>query len=149
MMSTVKLKLLLEQKRECLAMLRALGSRQLEQIDAGDMSMLMRILSAKQTMLTKLQEIEQELQPFKAEHPEARVWHTIAERERCRELTASCQALLAEIVVQEKESETRLVLQRNDAEHNLRGMHIAAGAKHAYRQDLTFVTNSLDLSTES
>lgn len=148
-MSTVTLKLLLERKHECLVTLHALGTRQLEQIDAGDMSMLMRILSAKQSMLTNLQAIEQALQPFKAEQPESRVWNSQSDRERCRELAAVSQALLAEIVVQEKEAETRLVLQRNDAEHNLRGMHIAAGAKQAYRQDMTFVTNSLDLSTES
>jgi flagellar biosynthesis/type III secretory pathway chaperone len=149
MTSTETLKQLLEGKHECLQTLRALGVRQIEQIDAGDMSTLMRILSAKQSLLANLQQIEQDLQPYKAEQPETRVWKSPADRQRSVQLAAECQTLLAEIILQEKEAESRLVVQRNDAEHHLRGMHLAAGAQHAYRQDETLVTNSLDLSTES
>lgn len=148
-MSTEHLTILLERKHECLTQLRDLGARQLERIDAGDMTMLMKVLSAKQRMLADLQTVERELDPFRGESPDERAWRAPAERQHCAQLTTRCQLLFSEIVAQEREAESRLILQRDDAEHRLRGMHVAAGAHHAYLQSAGTSNSSLDLSTES
>ncbi len=148
-MSTQQLASLLERKYDCLTQLRNLGARQLERIDAGDMTTLMKVLSAKQRILVDLQSVERGLDPFRGESPDERDWRTSAERERCTQVTRCCQLLFAEIVAQEREAESRLILERDDAEQRLRGMHVAANAHGAYLQNATSSTSSLDLSTES
>lgn len=149
MVATHALTALLERKHECLTQLRDLGTRQLEQIDIGDMTTLMKVLSAKQRLLGDLQSVERELDPFRGESPEGRVWRSAAERQHCVQLTTHCQLLFTEIVSQEREAESRLIHQRDDAEQRLRGMHMAAGAHGAYLQDSPAALSSLDLSTES
>ena len=148
-MTTQHLTTLLERKHEFLTQLRDLGSRQLERIDAADMTTLMKVLSAKQRMLVDLQTVERELDPYRGESPEARTWPSPAARQHCAQLTTRCQLLFSEIVAQERDAESRLILQRDDAEHRLRGMHVAAGAHGAYQRENTVSTSSLDLSTES
>lgn len=140
---------LLERKHDCLTQLRDLGARQLERIDAGDMTMLMKVLSAKQRLLAELQQTEHALDPFRDQSPEERVWQRAADRQHCAQLTTRCQLLFSEIITQEREAESRLILQRDDAEHRLQGMHVAAGAHTAYLREAQVVAGSLDLSTES
>jgi flagellar biosynthesis/type III secretory pathway chaperone len=148
-MTTQHLTSLLEQKHDCLTQLRDLGARQLERIDAGDMATLMKVLSAKQRILADLQSVERGLDPFRGELPEERAWRSPAERDHCTQLIRRCQLLFSEIVEQEREAELRLILERDDAEQRLRGMHVAAGAHGAYLQNASTSTSSLDLSTES
>ncbi len=148
-MSTQHLASLLEDKHDCLTQLRDLGARQLERIDAGDMTTLMKVLSAKQRILADLQAVERGLDPYRGESPDERAWRTPTERERCTQVTRSCQLLFAEIVAMEREAESRLILDRDDAEQRLRGMQVAAGAQVAYMRNAAISTSSLDLSTES
>lgn len=149
MLDTQQLSRLLEQKFECLHQLRDLGDRQLERIDADDMTALMKVLSAKQRLLGELQTIERELDPFRSQAPHERRWTSDVERTRCGELMARCQQMFSEIVSQERSAESNLFRRRNEAEQRLQGMHVAAGAHHAYAQADTWTTSSLDLSTES
>lgn len=146
---TGQLSQLLEEKFECLSQLRDLGDRQLERIDADDMTALMRVLSAKQRLLGELQAIERRLDPFRGQAPHERQWASAAERARCGELMARCQQLFSEIVSQERNAETNLIRRRDDAEKRLQGMHVAAGAQRAYLQAEAWNASSLDLSTES
>jgi flagellar biosynthesis/type III secretory pathway chaperone len=148
-MTTQQLTTLMERKHDCLVQLRDLGSRQLERIDAGDMGMLMKVLSAKQRLLAELQTLERGLDPFRAQSPEQRDWKSPAERAHCASLANRCQLLFSEIVSQEREAESRLILQRDDAERQLQGMHVAARAHGAYRAEYAPAMSSLDLSTES
>lgn len=148
-MTTQLLTTLLDRKHDHLVQLRDLGARQLEQIDAGDMTTLLKILAAKQRLLADLQTIDRELDPFRGESPEARTWRSETERQRTAQLMTRCQLLFSEIVSQEREAESRLVVQRHDAEQQLRGMHVASHAQHAYSQYPVATSGSLDLSTES
>lgn len=148
-MNTQQLGKLLERKHELLGHLHDLGARQLERIDAGDMTMLMKVLSAKQILLGELQQVERALDPYREESPEHRSWNTPGERQHCAQLTTRCQLLFSEIIAQEREAESRLVLQRDEAEHQLQGMHVAAGAHTAYLREAHVAAGSLDLSTES
>lgn len=149
LLDTQRLTQLLEHKYECLTHLRDLGDRQLERIDADDMTALMKVLSAKQRLLGELQSIEGALDPFRGQSPQDRHWASPKDRTRCSDLMARCQQIFAEIVRQERTAETSLVRRRDEAEGRLQGMHLAAGAQRAYLQEEAWTTSSLDLSTES
>ena len=60
---------LVGRKHACLATLYELGSQQLALVASGDITQLLKVLSAKQQQLTRLQEIEGELDPFRGQRP--------------------------------------------------------------------------------
>jgi hypothetical protein len=122
----------IEQKLALLGQLCDLGRRQVALIEAGDMAQLLKLLSAKQRLLAALQSLERELDPFRDEDPEARVWLSPAHRRKCAENTAACEELLRFIVEQERNSETRMRMRRDQAAARLDGAHSVAAAHRAY-----------------
>ncbi|MHB1035604.1 MAG: hypothetical protein ACYC35_03030 [Pirellulales bacterium] len=139
---------LVHEKHECLIQLGDLGRRQLDLIDGGDMAQLLRLLSVKQQLLTTLQRIERALDPFRGQAPHERRWRAEADRGRCAGLLARCEALLSEIVAQEKESETRLRLRRDEAAQRLQGAHTAGQARGAYTLEAESSSRQIDLLTQ-
>ena len=135
-------------RHECLGQLCELGRRQLELIASSDLGTLLKVLSVKQRLLVNLQAIERELDPFREQAPEARVWQSSDDRDRCSRLAAECQVFLREIVQQEKQSERQLIEHRDDAAHRLQGAHTAAQACGAYAADVGSLSGHLDLSSD-
>jgi hypothetical protein len=123
---------LIRNKGECLVQLRDMGRRQLELIDGGEMTALLDVLSAKQRVLAKLQQIERALDPFRGQDPEQRRWRTEEDRRRCTEQLQQCERLLAEIVSQEKCSEGALLRRRDEAAQRLQSANLAGQARQAY-----------------
>jgi hypothetical protein len=117
---------------ECLSQLRALGTRQLELVAAGDLTALLRVLAGKQRLLLRLQQLETDLAPFRNQPAEERVWRDPADRQRCARMAELCTALLAEILEQERQSENQLQVRRDEASAQLQGMHRAGQAYDAY-----------------
>jgi hypothetical protein len=146
---TQQLTALLERKHDYLSDLRDLGARQLETIGNGDLTTLMKILSAKQSLLDELQHIERQLDPYRETSPDQRVWPTPALRQHCEQLATRCRLLFAEVLQQERDAERQLVVQRDDAERQLQGMHAAAHAHGAYMQNESWQSSTLNLTTES
>ncbi len=144
---TERLSELVSQKQTLLVQLRDLGRRQLESIDAGDVGVLLKVLSAKQRLLTALHEIERGLDPFRNQNPETRRWRTPDDRQRCAQLVLRCEALLNEVMQQEKQSESQLKLRRDEAATRLQGAHAAAEARGAYHANPTTMQGQLDLSS--
>jgi hypothetical protein len=140
---------LIRAKRTCLIQLRDMGRRQLELIDGGDMTTLLDLLAAKQRTLNQLQRVERALDPFRGQDPETRPWRSPDDRAACAEQLAQCEALLGEIVSQEKLSETQLVRRRDEAAARLQGAHLASHARGAYAGVPYANVNQLDLSSES
>ena len=97
---------LMSRKFDCLVQLQELGRQQFQLVDSGEVTQLMRVLSAKQVVIARLQEIEGELNPFRGQKPEERQWASPAARARCAELIDRGQALFREVMLQEKRSET-------------------------------------------
>src|SRR3569832_2178058 len=93
---------------ECLVQLHALSRRQLDLIESEDTSTLLGVLAAKQRLLGELQELERGMDPFRSQDPEQRRWRNPETRQRCADLIARAQALFAEIIVDEKQGETRM-----------------------------------------
>jgi hypothetical protein len=147
-LSTEILAELVEKKHDLLVQLRDVGLRQMELIDGGDMTQLLKLLSSKQRLLTALQDIERQLNPFRRENPDDRVWRNPADRQRCAEVAARSEALLAEVVAQEKRSETQLRAHRDRVAEELEGAHQAARAASAYGDNPWTHSRQLDLSSE-
>jgi hypothetical protein len=117
---------LIGRKHDCLALLRDLGVKQRELIDAGDMTQLLGVLAAKQRTITQLQALEQELNPFRADDPDRRAWSSEAERVRCASLAERSARLLEELAA----------------------AHMGSNARGAYAETQRYPTSSLDLSTD-
>jgi len=131
-METDRLAELIEAKREVLAELRSLARRQLDVIAEADMTRLFSLLAAKQTLVENLNGLEQSLNPFRQQDPEARVWRTPQLREQCRETSLTCESLLKDVLLLEKQGETQMLKRREEIAHQLDGAHAAASAAQAY-----------------
>ncbi|HEV3415525.1 MAG TPA: hypothetical protein VG056_01875 [Pirellulales bacterium] len=140
---------LVGKKHDLLVQLRDVGLRQAELIEEGDMTQLLKLLSSKQRLLNGLQAIERQMDPYRQQNPSERAWRTPAEREGCAGLAARCETLLAEVVEQEKRSESRLIAHRDRVAVQLEGVQQAAEARSAYADHPAFEFRQLDLSSES
>jgi hypothetical protein len=132
MTDTNHLATLVQRKLEVLTLLTRLGKQQVALIDSGDMGMLMKLLGAKQALLSQLQELEKQLDPFRADDPESRSWPSPAARAECQRQADECAQQLAELLRLEKQAELQMVLRRDNAAARLQGVHSAAEASHAY-----------------
>jgi hypothetical protein len=148
-LETDRLSELVARKRACLAELCDLGRRQFELIEGDDLTALLKVLAAKQHLIGSLQGIERELLPFRDQDAEQRQWRSAADRARCAQEADVCQQLLAAIVTQEKKSEARLAVRRNEAAKRLRLAHAAALASGAYQSDQRSERGILDVMSET
>jgi hypothetical protein len=137
------------QKHQLLSQLRELGEKQYELINIGDITQLLTVLLSKQRLLTQLQELEKQLDPFRAQPAEGRRWRSAADRGRCAEVFAQCDQLLGQIVDREKRSEHRLRQRRDEAAARLQGAHSAGQARSAYTAADQSRATRLDLTSET
>ncbi len=139
---------LVRAKHACLVQLRDAGRRQLALIEAGNLTGLLDLLSAKQRPLLELQRIERVLDPFRAQDPERRRWQSPEVRAACARQIEACDALLREVLAQEKESEVVLSRRRDEAAVRLQGMHAAGQARGAYTAPAQAALNQLNLLSD-
>jgi hypothetical protein len=138
---------LIDQKCDVLSRLRQLATRQAEIAAGGDMTKLLTLLASKQGLLQSLQSVEQQLDPFREQDPDARQWRSLEHRQRARAVAARCESLLSELMLIEKQCAGELSVRRDKIADQLQGMHNVTHATDAYTQQ--FPTNSqLDLSSE-
>ena len=143
--NTDRLAALVGSKLELLTLLVRLAQQQLALIEAGDMSMLMKLLAAKQTLLTQLTELERKLDPYRADDPDARVWRSPQARAECQQQSELAAQNLSELMALEKQGEGRMVRRRDEAAARLQGVHSAAEASHAYAASPAAPNSGLDL----
>jgi hypothetical protein len=129
---TEQLAELIGARHEVLIQLRELSRRQLDLIGEADVDRLLVLLSAKQTLLGRLQRVDRQLDPFRRQDPESRQWRSPAHRERTRQMAQRCETLLGEIVLVEKQGESDLIRRRDEAAAHLEGVHRASRARQAY-----------------
>lgn len=140
---------LMSRKFDCLIQLHELGRRQFQLVDSGEATQLLKLLSAKQMLITRLQEIEGELNPFRGQKPEERQWASPAARARCAELIERGQELFREIMLQEKRSEKRLIERRDEVAVRLQTAHTASQARGAYLAEPHRPHGHLDITSQS
>jgi flagellar biosynthesis/type III secretory pathway chaperone len=119
-------------KLKILELLAQLARKQLALADRGESTDLLKLLAAKQTVLAQLQHVERRLDPFRSQDPEARVWRSPADRQRCQERANRCDELLAETMRVEKQGEAAMIRRRDQAASVLAGAAAAADAQAAY-----------------
>jgi hypothetical protein len=140
---------LIRRKHDCLAKLHELGRSQLSLVDDGELSKLLVVLAGKQQLLEHLQTIERQLDPFRDQDQESRRWRSPEDRRRCAEQIECCEALLVEIMEQERSSETQLCHRRDEAAARLQGAHVASQARGAYETSTPGGSVHLDFYSES
>jgi hypothetical protein len=131
-MNTEHLAALVDAKLQVLKILVRLSRRQIELIEAGEMGTLIKLLAAKQTVMTQLQKLEQDLAPFRADDPEKRVWRTPAKRAACQAQAECANALLAEALAMEQRAERAMLVRRESAAAELAAVQTASDARSAY-----------------
>jgi len=139
---------LIDRKCEILSSLRQLATRQTEIAAGGDMTKLLTLLASKQGQLQNLQSVETQLDPFRAQDPEARQWPSPEHRQRARAVAARCESLLAELMQIERQCAGELSVRRDKIADRLQGMHHVTHATDAYTQP-TPSHSQLDLSSET
>ena len=116
-----------------LVQLRAIGVRQTDLVASGEVAALLKVLSAKQHLITRLQELEHQLKPFYAGDPDKRVWRSPDERARCAKQANDCNVLLEEIVRLEKHGAEKMNERKNEVAQQLNQVHAATHVRSAYQ----------------
>ena len=148
-MNTEQLAQLIARKQQVLEMLVQVARRQREFIDGGDMTTLLKLLSAKQSLIAQLQLTERQLDPFRAEDPERRSWRSADDRLACQQASVRCDQLLAELLEIERHDESEMVRRRDVAASHLQGVHSAQAACSAYGTATLPSPAALNLNFES
>ena len=139
---------LIERKLDCLVRLHDMGNKQFEFAKADRITELLDVLAAKQRVLIELQRIERQLAPFRDQDPTRRRWPTPGKREKCAQQLAQCEALLAKIIAQERQSEGEMIRRRDDLADRLQGIHVARQARGAYTAESRRRVSRIDLASE-
>lgn len=132
-LSTDNLTQLIRQKRRVLVQLREVATRQGQLVEAGDIAALMKLLAAKQKLITALQAVERQLAPYHDDDPEARVWPSPDHRAACAAEAAECSRLLAEVMEMEKAQEGVMTGRRDALAGRLQTAHAAHAVQAAYQ----------------
>lgn len=125
------------QKRRLLVQMLAVGARQGELIETGDVAALVKLLAAKQQLIAALGQLERSLDPFRKEDPDARDWRSPADRTACAADADACARLLDEVVALERRHEEAMSRRRDGLAAELRktlSAHHAASAYQPHRR---------------
>ncbi|MBC8354129.1 MAG: hypothetical protein H8E66_19225 [Planctomycetes bacterium] len=147
-METELLASLIDKKYAILSSLRQLARAQGKIVQDGDMTRLMKLLATKQNLLTQLQHIERQLDPFRSQDPDSRKWRSPERRQQTRDMATRCESLLSEIMLVEKQCEGELVVRRDAAATRLQGIHSVTQATDAYLSNGP-AHSQLDLSSDT
>ena len=145
---TDRLAALVQAKLKILEMLARLAQRQLELAKHGESAELLKLLAAKQTVLGQLNQVERQLDPFRAQDPESRVWRSAADRQRCQHDAARCDELLAETMQVERQGEAALLHRRDQAASALASASAAGEVQAAYSGPRSLPAASIHLHCE-
>lgn len=139
---------LIQLKRELLGRIYELVQRQHRCVEKQEISRIMPVLSAKQQLIDHLQQVERELDPYRNDDPEARLWERPQDRQACADQAAENKKILAQILALEKNCEEELVAQRASTVEQLHANRTAREALQAYRPQVSGAGGRLDLSSE-
>ncbi len=128
-----------------LTALRQLADSQADAATGGDVNVTLGILARKQTLLDQLSVIQQRLQPFFDDDPEARVWTSPERREACRQHAYEGSRLLQEIMQLEKTALDEMAGRREAVAAQLQDGKDSILAHTAYTADSMLCESALDI----
>ena len=148
-MSTTEFASLIDSRLAVLVQLLALARRQAAVIAENDLTTLLTLLAGKQQLVSELQGLDRQLAPHQKQSRESRQWSSPAQRTRCQQQAARCEAVLREILTIEKQAEEQMTQQRDAVAQRLATFDQSAQAARAYIPIATTPpTGMLDLSSE-
>jgi uncharacterized protein YPO0396 len=130
--STQRLFELIETKLHLLQEMQSMAVEQSDLVAQHDMSGLMSVLSRKQALMESLQTVQQDLQFFRDEDPESRIWESPEKRKRCQAMVSQCDQLISQLIVQENRSLDSMNLKRDSVLSQLQQNVAASQLQHAY-----------------
>lgn len=141
---------LIDQKHEVLTQLLTLSQYQLRLAGHDDhISDLMRVLSAKQTLIERLTRIDRTIDPFRQQDPEARIWRSSSERTKCSQTAKQCEVILSELKAIEQRSTEVVSTHRDEIAALLRETHTSSDSVTAYNNlDTQNTSCGFDLTAE-
>ncbi len=139
--STEKLAELIHQKCQIAAQLFKIGQRQTTTIEAENTNALLKLLSAKQHLISALQSLENELKPFQNQDPESRQWRSPEQRALSAKEAEQTNQLMAEVIRMEKQNELVMTKRRDEVAQQLQQVNNANQASNAYESNNS---NTLD-----
>ncbi|PQO34846.1 hypothetical protein DTL21_15250 [Bremerella cremea] len=141
---------LIDQKHEVLTQLLTLSQYQLRLAGHDDHIVdLMRVLSAKQTLIERLTRIDRTIDPFRQQDPEARVWRSSSDRTKCSQTAQQCEVLLTELKTIEQRSTDAVSSHRDEIAAMLRETHTSTDSVTAYNNlDNRNTSCGFDLTVE-
>ena len=148
-LETDQLARLIEVRHALLSQLWRLAGHQSELVEHDDMQRMISLLAVKQRVLNQLQQVERQLDPFRGQDPDRRIWRSAQDRHRCREVAEACDQLLRQIMDAERESERELIQRRDQTAAVLQGVHNSASASQAYVSSLELRGSHFDASCDT
>ena len=141
---------LMSDRWSTLSQLLEMSNLQMEAINDGRMSDLMRILSNKQQPLSRLADIAERIRSAAEDDPKVRQWETPDHRDRCRQLQEECEQLHLDLLAIEAQCESVLQESRTSIQSQLEQIDTAHRAANSYAksQVSSQTGGSLDLSSD-
>lgn len=131
-MSVQQLATLITSRHRIIEHLHLLVQRQLEVVRSGDVTRLLESLGRKQYLLFEIEQIERQLDPYRHEEPELRIWPNPQTRTETQETIEESKRLLAEIHTIDEECMEELEKQKNTAERQTRKLETGSQVATAY-----------------
>jgi hypothetical protein len=144
---TDHLQTLLARKVHVLELLRDLARLQADANLSGESEVLLSFLARKQPLMDALADLQTELEAYRHDDPEARLWRAPDLRQQCRSDSERCQWLLAEIVLLERQTLDDLNQRRDAVASQLQNGRDASAAAAAYHSSDSILEGSLDLTS--
>ena len=138
---------LIGKKHQVLEQLREQSRRQTELIDGSESEKLLTVLGTKQALIDELQKIERQLDPFRSQDPDQRIWRSPGDRKAAQQLAQRCENLLQEIMLLDKQAELQLQQRRQTTATQLQAAHHASHAANAYHKGQGGGGRHLDISS--
>jgi hypothetical protein len=145
---TDRLEELLTLKQQLVAQLERLVVRQAELVTGHDWTALVKLLSAKQRVLTTLRYTETALDAFRGDDPESRVWRSPEARASAMRVVEESAERLARVLRLEKDAQEQLVLRRDATAARLDELGRSSEARGAYAPKTPSAFSSLDVVSE-
>ena len=124
----------LSQQRLLYRQLHDLSKKQSSLVDGKDPEMLLRVLASRQRLITKLAEIDRELEPIRAD------WQKIAralppqQRQEAQQLVESVQEILSDILASDEKDSKTLFEQKQKVAGEIRATSAGKKMNNAYTQ---------------
>ena len=131
-MNGQELSQLIETRWSILQQLLEIGGRQMEAIEGCRMGELMRLLSDKQSSLTRLAALAEQIRSAANDDPEQRIWDGESQRIRCRERQEECERVHLELLAIEAACETALQQSRASLQQRLDRVGAGQSAANGY-----------------